>query len=917
MLTRKPTSPVRNKLAPLGWAHAIGLNVDEGSGTTLANVSTIRTGTASHFDFTVNAAGASWGVDANEGPYVDLPDGAAGWANSSGTDKTYPRGTIVLRVQLNDPTAAASPIFSLGRNPIASYPGRMRLRYQTGTTNAFDVTHTFDQAGGFPVATPLSVPMALSAGQTVTIICTWGERGVGLWVDGVASAGNSSTPIVYPALLENGYAEQIGKHLTQLGNLRLYSYDRLDWQLTDLDVAMLTADPHLLRRPYPTADYLFQPQNPWACRPRPTAVDFEFSGGATIPDTDFYVRVAYGTDPILASPTYTAARQISADDENGVFSISVTGLTTNARHYWIAEWSADGTTWYPFPGGRGTFFPQRTDEQPWRYATFGDLHTKTEHFGFDIVRESGSYLQHRAWAFAEDVRQHCEEYDFVLDVGDNWYDHESDACFCTQNLLKISGCNFAVPGNHENLAGWYQAVTDAELATKPRRSQAWQRWRRNAPNPHKNTYAQGVPWSAVPNIPEIGMPYASNVPWMPDIPADGGKWAAEGIDSPAAYFEAFVYLLPSGSHSARIGGQEDPHTNFAFEWGGGPYKTLIVGVDIYSCSVPGDLLHSDLRTNANECSLSEETWTWLDDILKSNVPHTHVFMHSFPDAGLETGTVWGGSGYYWRGSGVTITGTESLRLQALLGSRRAVLVSAHDHTHAVVRSGNLLSVKLPPAGSGLQFGMNGGIQPTEQYGVPDVWGGDIAGLIYKRGCWGYVLIEPLTGARIGLTLRQTACDTQMFSDQSVAAPGSSQFPDQFRNTWKMRFLGEELTVAGGIVNLGERPTDILCMCDSADGTFVAGGDDPAIITYDTYATANGYVHGATAGDGMPLVSHAPEPIGSPVLDVSGVYADGTKIRVHHMPRTLYETEIRVGQKAEDWSSFGAVPNAYGRNTLVI
>jgi len=131
----------------------------------------------------------------------------------------------------------------------------------------------------------------------------------------------------------------------------------------------------------------------------------------------------------------------------------------------------------------------------------------------------------------------------------------------------------------------------------------------------------------------------------------------------------------------------------------------------------------------------------------------------------------------------------------------------------------------------------------------------------------------------------------------------------------MRFLGDELTVADGVLVLSEPPTDILCMCNSVDGTFTVGGGDPAIM--EDYAAANDYVHGAPAGDGMPLVSHAPEPIGSTTLDVSGVYANGTKIRVHHTPRTLYETEIRVGQKAEDWSSFGAAPNAYGRNALVI
>jgi len=68
---------------------------------------------------------------------------------------------------------------------------------------------------------------------------------------------------------------------------------------------------------------------------------------------------------------------------------------------------------------------------------------------------------------------------------------------------------------------------------------------------------------------------------------------------------------------------------------------------------------------------------------------------------------------------------------------------------------------------------------------------------------------------------------------------------------------------------------------------------------------------------MPLAADCLQPLAGNLLDVTGTYNNGDKVRVHYAPRMLCEITIRNGEKAEDWSSFGAAPNAYARDTLVI
>jgi len=907
MLTRKPVSPTRNKVCPMGWAAGQLLNIDEGAGAILTNLSDIRTGTASDFDMGMSGV-PGWATDADEGPYVNMPAGCkANLTNSSGSDWIYPRGTIVMRFRLNDLASGQKAVWGTGRAPNSLtnlYEANVKF---DPATNQYYLTYSYP--GTVKV---LYVDKTLSTSETVTVIVSWGERGIGLWVDGEASPDNAADVTTHLQVTDTKIM-CFGGVLTGYANMRAYGFAWFDWQLTEVERALVFADPHLQARPYAAANYLHDRINPWACCPTPTGVSWRFPVLDSAPDYNFYVRVNYGTDKTLATKSTTASHQLTINDVNaGWFEISATGLTPNTRHYWIAEWSTDGSTWYPFPGGQGTFFPQRTNEAPFTYAKTADGHQgiqATIPYGLDVVRAGGTYAQVRDWRIAQDIFERRESYDFIMSMGDESYGNRTaDGGWCQlANLLKISGCVFSIVGNHENLAGWFLAKTDAEDAiTKDKRSKCWRAWMRNSANPHKDTYDEGVPWSTLPTAPVDDLTdYVSNVPWLPDVPAGGGAWAPEGITGPQDFFDTYVYVDPlAGTHIAKMRGLHDPHTNFAFTWGAGKYKTLVIGVDIYSCSVPGSLGHNDLRTSPNEASLSDETWAWLEMIVaSSDVRHIDINMHSFPDAGLQTGTVWGGSNYYWRGSGLHVTGTEALRLLAFCNQHSAMLSLAHDHVFSAVKRQDIHVVHCPASGGTNMFGTNDATQAQEEYGNRNRQGGDLPGLISKWGVWGYATFAPQGSFRFAIGVRQAAVDSQSWTDQ-----------DSSILNLKGRYIGEELTVAGLAVTLSEIPLDILCMCDSADGTFPLTGD-PHIVS--DYATYDDYSHSIDAGDGMPIDADFLHALASAVLDVSGAYADGSKIRVHYAPRTVCELGLRNGGKAEDWSSFGAAPNAYGRNTLVI
>lgn len=894
-------------MCPMGWTSAVSLNVDEGSGGTLANLSDVRTGTAGDFNFSV-AGLYAWDVDASEGPYIDMTAGKAGWNNGTGASLEYPRGTMVLRFRLNDNSSNVA-LIGTGKVPSLTNQNYFTFKHDGPNQRTF-----FDFAFG-DEDTILYKPGLLDTASTHTVILTWGEKGWGFWLDGEPCPDNRTTPSG-SLIVEATKNITLGGLLTGNANMRMYGFDWLDWQISDVERDLIFADPHLLRRPYAAANYLHDRINPWCCCPKPTGVSWRFAVLDSPPDYNFYVRVNYGTDKTLATKSTTAVHQLGVNDVNpGWFEVTASDLTANTRHYWIAEWSTDGSTWYPFPGGQGTFMPQRTNEAAFEYAKIADSHTgtlgSTLSYGYDIERDGLTYLFWRGWRVMNDVFQQRERYDFILSLGDDSYDaRNADGGWCIlSNLLKISGCCFHVVGNHEDLSGWKLAVTDAEDSTLKKRSKAWRAWMRNTCNPHKDTYEQGVPWSALPTPPvDDETDYQSNVPWIPDVPAGGGQWAPEGITGPQDFFDTYVYVDPSaGAHVAKMRGLHDPHTNFAFVWGAGRYKTLVIGLDIYSCSVPGSLSHADLRANVNECSLSEETWTWLETIVPaSGAKNIDINMHSLPDAGLETGTVWGGSGYYWRGSALTITGTEALRLMDFVEQHGAMLSKGHDHVFAVVKWIDSRVVTVGPSGSAYMFGNSGATQAEEQYGDRNLQGGDLTRLISKWGAWSYCIYAPQGNAVFQVKVRQACVDTTAFVDQDGAIASTD---------FKMRYIGEELTVTDLTLTLSEPPDDILCMCDTADGTFEPGGDDPNIL--DDYVAYNDYAHTYDDGDGMPLAADCLQPLAGKLLDVTGTYDNGDKVRVHYAPRMLCEITIRNGEKAEDWSSFGAAPNAYERSALVI
>jgi hypothetical protein len=110
------------------------------------------------------------------------------------------------------------------------------------------------------------------------------------------------------------------------------------------------------------------------------------------------------------------------------------------------------------------------------------------------------------------------------------------------------------------------------------------------------------------------------------------------------------------------------------------------------------------------------------------------------------------------------------------------------------------------------------------------------------------------------------------------------------------------------VTLADTPSDVLVVCNAADGDFVTSGSSTAVFHDQQWAAPDGtgagvneYVPITSAGDGM-------------ALDVwEEPYADGTitfvntnsmtSIRVHAVPRTEYTTTVTWDTHAGNKSLF--------------
>lgn len=220
-----------------------------------------------------------------------------------------------------------------------------------------------------------------------------------------------------------------------------------------------------------------------------------------------YARVKLAST-ITGLDAAAVAASGSASTARTAIWMNVTGLTAGTTYYWRAEWSTNGSTWYPFPGGPGELLPLANG----RTALWGDQHINVGaggilpddigHLSDIIFLDDGSvsgFAYRNRYAASRSVRYLATQ-DHVAHfiMGDHlmcdnsdiegtddvdcemWQSVASWAC-ANDQALKLAPMYF-IPGNHEGMCGYHQTRSD-NLVAAACQKRATIVWKLCIPNP--------------------------------------------------------------------------------------------------------------------------------------------------------------------------------------------------------------------------------------------------------------------------------------------------------------------------------------------------------------------------------------------------------------------------------------------------
>lgn len=904
-VTPKPPAAddIRNVHAPVADFLAVAWALNENTSTTATNV-----GKRSSYNGTL--ASAAWTSDAN-GVYANAivrgPDASG--------NLYYPRGTMLVYANAGS-TSARVVLAAEGSVTTADY------NFSIAMNPTLDrATFNYTVAGG-GAATSIfaTTTWDMGAADWVPIVVRWGERGIMVDAPGATQGTNAATTGI---VLRNG--ENIILNSTSGGTTagqRVHTFAWWDWQLSDREVRELLADPFLPVRPNLIESDLYQtmhPANPIVGRATSTSLTWQV-GSPPAGDYDAYTkeldwRIKYTrADATVAEDiTSTGVLAMSDVDTTGwaevrstsaglPSTITVTGLSAGTLYVWQAEYREDDGTAQAFPGGIGYATTQRTSGA-FNFAITTDCH-QGENYAATFARgidqtgsNAGDLSTRRGFISARDQLEWCfaNGCDFTVDAGDAHMGYDHTWWSRVQNDTFKCGSYYQVMGNHERTTGYGLEVAFGTLGNL---SNAIVTHRNMTPNPTGTTYSQGGESEGCPTDPYTGdnaAAYCSGVSWVPGAASCDDAFQTtdtawdtlgEAETMAATHLE---YNSAGVNWNAKLGNLEPACSNgignyYAFEWG----DALIMVLDPYLYTAVGSATTTMARATP-EWTYGPIQTEWVEDTMAaSSKPWKLVFQHMLP-GGLIGGANGTAANYYGRGSGAHIGTAAEQWYWDTLRTYGAIGFKGHDHgfVHTNQGGADLFTVGNFSHASRFPAESWRWTYPLD-YGNPSMQGSDVPQIVTNRPQWGWGQIDITDASTATYTYRQTIVDQADIDDQSTPDTGTASY----RMSGE---VGDVLTVDGsGNVTLTETPTDVLVLCDAADGDFLQYGWD-AVIADTNWGSANDY--STTTQDwgtnGAKHATIAIDDFTEPHKDavVATGKTEGTKVRVHYAPRDLYTARL--------------------------
>lgn len=846
--------------------------------------------------WTVSGANATWtNADAEGGGIVlGATTYILGSTNSGETAWTWPRGTLTIRIK---PVSTAGSKFYFTNGTASASAGGFAI--STAGTTAYVKFHDGTAERVLTLGT-------VAAGTKYTITVEWGDGlNVRAWLNGVAS---SSTSYPYTMSVGAGLAIRLMcSSATAASQGTFYGFAWFGCRLYDLvgsggtdttdpnwQLVKLFTDFYLWSRPEVSTDYTLSTVNPLIGCPRLDPSTTAGIATAQIEAVATGLSVRYTTaceqsDPYLASAVAGASHAIEAgdvghglQDDIGAVGRGAGGAWVNGESVaWVAEWSTDDTNFYPFPGGRGFFFPRRTSGD-FTLAVFSDTHNATTTgagaYGYLATNPNTFAFQQMA---ADMARRRPE---LIFDLGDTTANyttgHEAQAHQdAVRNMAHLAGVSSRVYvlGNHEWEAGDKQE-TYQTVRTVARKS--------HYPNPINTTYgatmgeAEGLPANPA-DLEEDTDIYVPGVDWIPQ-----GLTKLEAL----ALFADHIYEFPEAAdHEAKMGTNTSPFGNYgAIPWG----DTLLIWLDVYR--------YAGFTGSATSRGLGAVQRAWLEATLLANRTKKHfvVFAHANV-GGIADATVDPGE-YYGLGSGAQILGhlnesgidhhNEWLN-DELFSRYGCIIVLGHDHVGGIAESGHgCIYVHVPSSNATTNRGRMVSYSATG--GAAEIaLQGDDNGRVRKF--WslpGYIEMS-FSSSGVVIRARQTAVDTHNCLTHATFC-------------FDGKYVGEPTVVAADAttVAVDEVPYAVMAVCLDADGDYYSDFPDDSAIESPAGAIAaaknlmdhDAQTWGSDDGQGLPVLNRQ-EPYVAAAVTIASDAAERV-MRVHNVPRPVFEYTVRPGRR---------------------
>lgn len=482
---RNPWCPMEND--KLG----IGIAVDEGSGTSLAN---LGKWTSAPYGASFTTTGTpTWGTESGIGPSLTF-DGSTQVlpiAAASGADITYRRGTWLMFVR---PTSSSGTRTLIGMTKTTGTDGGVRVTH-VGSTDILTVTHL--------VGTPTTITFPLAEGTLFILFIDFGERGFGARlftasgeVAGTYTSGSRAGD-TNPVVLKDGDTWALMGLGATGGRIagNFLGFAQWYWQLETRMVEQLAADPAIWSRPIPSA--LTDLNNPMVGR---VGIGSAYIGGlVTSPSLSgtCYLRVNAGAD--LATMIAGADSVVAGNTTTAAATLGGEVNDLGGARYWIASVSSDGTNYYPLPGGMGYFNLQRAAGVSYEAAVVTD-----SRFNIDLQSSAHSpgYFTDASWPNNKFSYMIWDIFktqpDWVLFGGNEWGNtsfstlSDFDAWVEWRNYVNPitqTCCCFAALGHNDREGGYYSHLSSSgtlgnQADAQALRAKFWV-------NPNDETYDAG------------------------------------------------------------------------------------------------------------------------------------------------------------------------------------------------------------------------------------------------------------------------------------------------------------------------------------------------------------------------------------------------------------------------------------------